>query len=681
MTSLLFRWWTGLRALLNTRSDYIPLCQRCERLELLASVNEMPHSDNKYRGPLLARIDNIPIDTSCVLCARLGQYLQHLVSETSSQLVGKTRSVELLQYQHFQYGTYFAIQYCVPGRELRIFLVEPAILLGFLEASITHPFTSFTCQNSSGGMATGRLCDPASVDTNTLREWYEQCNSNHKHACGKVNQDGMRPDRLIDCRLRELCDSDEPYVCLSYVWGSILSDQDSASCTLPQKLPATISDAMEVTLRIGMRYLWVDRYCIDQDNEVEKHNIIRNMDAIYGGAELTIIAAAGHGPGYGLPGLSRTREPQRTLKIGKRVFVAVENPVIEIVSSEWNSRAWTYQEALLSRRRLVFTDRQVYFQCCLGHRMEGVQLPNFMELPLKTRAFPESGIGIRAVEIYDRLEEYYARKLSFDIDILNALSGIFRAFQRRPFGSGSPYALHFYGIPIITSTIGPLGLANPHVPFAAGLAWRVVGCGQEATISSTARISSNYPSWTWASLKAQRPKEDPGELSFLYRDSSRLPWLDEIVRICFHHQSGAQMSLVDYVKHDCDYTAFSPRIYVTSMTCSGKLLRSSSDRATFVPCPAMTVHLDQTPSIATRDTVAVYIGYMKKGSRVFMAFLLVELLDSGHCRRLGILSDHLLDDMYRFDHEISNNPLTDPGLYFRDICGGGEWHEKSLVLE
>lgn len=39
------------------------------------------------------------------------------------------------------------------------------------------------------------------------------------------------------------------------------------------------------------RYLWVDRYCIDQDDVAEKKEQIAQMDRIYRGAELTIIAA------------------------------------------------------------------------------------------------------------------------------------------------------------------------------------------------------------------------------------------------------------------------------------------------------------------------------------------------------------------------------------------------------
>jgi hypothetical protein len=89
------------------------------------------------------------------------------------------------------------------------------------------------------------------------------------------------------------------------------------------------------------------------------------------GLELTIIAAAGSDPHYGLPGVSRTRNVQTTFTVANHVFVAMEDPGLEIRTSHWNTRGWTYQEALLSRRRLVFTDTQIYFQCRTSHHVEG----------------------------------------------------------------------------------------------------------------------------------------------------------------------------------------------------------------------------------------------------------------------------------------------------------------------
>jgi hypothetical protein len=354
------------------------------------------------------------------------------------------------------------------------------------------------------------------------------------------------------------------------------------------------------------------------------------------------------------------------------VFVAVENPAVEIEISDWNTRAWTYQEALLSRKRLVFTDRQVYFQCRLGHRVEGLKLPNNMQSTRHLRAFPERGIGFRTVEVYDRLEEYYGRKLSFDADILNAFSGIFRAFQRNPFGSMSPYATHFYGIPIIVSPYEPVhSLAKS---LAAGLVWRVTGYNYDTVLGDSVTTSSNYPSWSWAALRAKRPQTNLGKLSLLYRASSKLPKLDEIVQICLYHQSGVKVSLVDYVKQEDDYTAFLPRIHITSMTMSGMLLRSKSGLVMFAPCPLMSLHLDQAPSNIPCEAIAIYVGYIEEASKVNIAFLLVQSLDNGHCRRLGVLSHRV--NPYHFDRVPAGH-----GFYLQSVCGSGKWHEKGLVLE
>jgi hypothetical protein len=58
-------------------------------------------------------------------------------------------------------------------------------------------------------------------------------------------------------------------------------------------LPDTIEDAITVTRNLGFQYLWIDRYCIDQQNEKEASAQIRQMDLVYKNAEITIIAAAG----------------------------------------------------------------------------------------------------------------------------------------------------------------------------------------------------------------------------------------------------------------------------------------------------------------------------------------------------------------------------------------------------
>ncbi|KAI1195510.1 heterokaryon incompatibility protein-domain-containing protein [Nemania serpens] len=107
--------------------------------------------------------------------------------------------------------------------------------------------------------------------------------------------------QLIDCTtrlVRPAADGDR-YVALSYVWGEFNAPSNCntqhvfSSRKLPVALPKVIDDAISVTRNLGYSFLWVDKYCIDQDDANSKHDQIRQMDLIYERAELTIISACG----------------------------------------------------------------------------------------------------------------------------------------------------------------------------------------------------------------------------------------------------------------------------------------------------------------------------------------------------------------------------------------------------
>lgn len=84
----------------------------------------------------------------------------------------------------------------------------------------------------------------------------------------------------------------EKYMALSYVWGT----------GPPEDWPKVVTDAVDVTARLGLQHLWVDRPCIDRNNAQEKHFLISKMSGIYECAEFTILAAAGADAVHGLPG-------------------------------------------------------------------------------------------------------------------------------------------------------------------------------------------------------------------------------------------------------------------------------------------------------------------------------------------------------------------------------------------
>ncbi|KAK3399065.1 hypothetical protein B0T20DRAFT_452635 [Sordaria brevicollis] len=57
------------------------------------------------------------------------------------------------------------------------------------------------------------------------------------------------------------------------------------------ELPETVKDAVHITLVLGLRHLWVDAFCIIQNDIHEKHEEIQKMGHIYGNAEVTISAS------------------------------------------------------------------------------------------------------------------------------------------------------------------------------------------------------------------------------------------------------------------------------------------------------------------------------------------------------------------------------------------------------
>jgi hypothetical protein len=65
---------------------------------------------------------------------------------------------------------------------------------------------------------------------------------------------------------------------------------------------------MYFTLKIGLTYLWVDRYCIDQNNTEEKHDNIRNMEAI---CNLTFLLR--YDSVYALGSIMLVRHPSLTV--------------------------------------------------------------------------------------------------------------------------------------------------------------------------------------------------------------------------------------------------------------------------------------------------------------------------------------------------------------------------------
>lgn len=339
-----------------------------------------------------------------------------------------------------------------------------------------------------------------SVQWDVIRRWLFECNENHKHPRAIHSKPTVPPGfRLIDVNKRCVVEREGfcEYIALSYVWGS----RSESACYVEQttcanietlklpgglsQLPETIEDAITICQKLGIQYLWVDRYCIVQDHAIHKHTQLGAMADIYSSSTVTIIACSGDGVESGLPGVRRKRQwKRRHINIQGLVFSYLLPNLEEIIpKSIWNSRGWTYQEAVLSERKLLMTPMEVWFQCRSDTLREYDSPGSFNTWRVQLRV--ESHLDIQGVEYTSfrdyavNLAMYTRRNLSYASDIYNAFAGIAQALYPRDDG------FHF-------------GLPEPH--FDQALLWYCC-CRWHDSRSRCLRVCpETTPSWSWGSV-------------------------------------------------------------------------------------------------------------------------------------------------------------------------------------
>jgi Heterokaryon incompatibility protein (HET) len=311
-----------------------------------------------------------------------------------------------------------------------------------------------------------------------LRENIRGCEETH--SCHLANAEDLSdsspvPTLVIECALRQVVSTPRGcrYLALSYVWGQSQKPSSVRSGEALSSLPQTIEDAITVTLKLGFQYLWVDMYCIDQDDEKVLSNSIRHMDLVYRKAQATIIAAEGSDPSFGLPGVSSARETCQASVNLKGISLATfpQDPWKCVGRSPWNNRAWTFQESLFSPRRIFFTGKQMIFNCSSGWQCEttkSTQPLNVVVDEIEHQGFkshmlpplwsPQNPGRV----IYSLIEKYSSRRLTFTGDILNAFMGVLHASEKLP----SPVR-HHWGVPILS----PDNVALES--FIYGLSWEM----------------------------------------------------------------------------------------------------------------------------------------------------------------------------------------------------------------
>ena len=354
------------------------------------------------------------------------------------------------------------------------------------------------------------------VDFDLMSTWIEFCRTHHTKLCELQKPKLVIGLRIIDCVGRRIISASEnvEYLALSYVWGSLPSigssyddgsmpslESSSVRILSESAVPRVINDAISVTRALEFRYLWVDRYCIDQDDQAHKCAQIQQMGSIYNNAQATLIAAAGVDPTYGLPGVgSCQRREQPTANIGKYTLCStLPDPKLLLQKSKWMSRGWTYQEAMLSRRLIHFTNDQVYFECRGMHCREVIPPPlDLFHTRNKQRfragfhpgLFVTSGREMSLATAWRRIEAYTKRTMSYDEDAISGILGVLATLRL----DHSIY--NFWGLPFSDNPEMRTLRQRPRYPSllcAFGLAQALLW-----SHDVPARRRSGFPSWSWA---------------------------------------------------------------------------------------------------------------------------------------------------------------------------------------
>lgn len=312
----------------------------------------------------------------------------------------------------------------------------------------------------------------------TYKKWMRQCKDHPicRTAMKETLDSCKYPTRLIDVSTKasmgkvHLCDDFSgdspraPYAALSHCWGTaefkclkIASYNDFKDGLAIAGLALTFRGAIEVTRRLGLKYLWIDSLCIKQDSSDDWQSEAARMRDIYAGSCVTIAATHSDDSDQSL---FTDRRPeilnspmidlrQRKSAPGKYYIVDHASWNSEIQDSPLDARGWVLQERLLSPRVLHFGNKQLIWECLQKDATETLPLGLLPGRTPMGDAFrfkdflPSVGLNRatshRSMTQFETqwlpyilwgqvVENYSKRQLSHPVDKLIAISGIAKMF-------------------------------------------------------------------------------------------------------------------------------------------------------------------------------------------------------------------------------------------------------------
>lgn len=289
-----------------------------------------------------------------------------------------------------------------------------------------------------------------------LSAWLQDCDETH--GC-LPRSDMFFPTRVIDVEsprssmvhLTEDFQTQSQtgrYAALSHRWGP--QTEHGTFCTyrsnrvefrngIPlSRLPKTFRDAVLVTRRLGIRYLWIDSLCIIQDDVDDWATESKLMEQVFSSAYVTLAASCANDTN---DGFLKSRPPRTSIASvtsdGHPYYVCepIDDFSGDVEHGELNKRGWVLQERALSRRTIHFAEKQSYWECGAGVRCETLtKMRNRKASFLGDANFPhavESYVKGMKLEFFQNLYGLYSNlALSFKTDRPIAIQGLERRLIR-----------------------------------------------------------------------------------------------------------------------------------------------------------------------------------------------------------------------------------------------------------
>jgi hypothetical protein len=180
------------------------------------------------------------------------------------------------------------------------------------------------------------------------------------------------PKRLIDTDTDMVCDKyfeDVIYATISYTWGDdehVESSIEGVTWNIPRSAEKSYEIAKKAAKLLNIKWIWMDAFCINQENEDEKESEIAKMGKYYEESALCIVLLPeinsykmGKLTSYNIKMelLDNTYKMVLLYEMGQANTDNIKQQHIEmcpLVECGWLYRQWILQELFLSKKLVAY---------------------------------------------------------------------------------------------------------------------------------------------------------------------------------------------------------------------------------------------------------------------------------------------------------------------------------------